>query len=296
MSPTSAAAQVVPARRYPTSARSKPASRAPGPPATMPPWARRCRSSARRCARRSTCVRDKGARRGGRQRQCHAGGGAALVRGRLDGLRAALCSNAAASARRPSGSRSSSARPMPRRCLSPTPASTRWFRPSASCSQPDQDTAAAELVRVCKPGGKIGLANWTPDGFIGQLFKTIGKYLPPPAGRQVAGALGHRRAHHRIFRRAGLLDPARAARLRVSLPLCSALARRIQDLLRPAPEDVRRPRPRDADGADGRSVCIDQAVQPLRRQDDGRTERIPRGCRHSAVMQIARCPLPYSRS
>ena len=46
----------------------------------------------------------------------------------------------------------------------------------------DQGKAAAELVRVCKPGGKIGLANWTPDGFIGQLFKTIGKYMPPPAG------------------------------------------------------------------------------------------------------------------
>ena len=47
---------------------------------------------------------------------------------------------------------------------------------------PDQDKAAAELVRVCKPGGKIGLANWTPEGFIGQLFKTIGKHMPPPAG------------------------------------------------------------------------------------------------------------------
>lgn len=47
---------------------------------------------------------------------------------------------------------------------------------------PDQDKAAAELARVCKPGGKIGLANWTPQGFIGQLFKTIGKHLPPPAG------------------------------------------------------------------------------------------------------------------
>jgi ubiquinone/menaquinone biosynthesis C-methylase UbiE len=46
----------------------------------------------------------------------------------------------------------------------------------------DQDKAAAELVRVCKPGGKIGLANWTPEGFIGQLFKTIGKHVPPPAG------------------------------------------------------------------------------------------------------------------
>jgi ubiquinone/menaquinone biosynthesis C-methylase UbiE len=47
---------------------------------------------------------------------------------------------------------------------------------------PDQDRAAGELLRVCKPGGKIGLANWTPEGFIGQVFKAIGKYMPPPAG------------------------------------------------------------------------------------------------------------------
>lgn len=47
---------------------------------------------------------------------------------------------------------------------------------------PDQQKAASEMARVCKPGGKIGLANWTPEGFIGQLFKTIGKYVPPAAG------------------------------------------------------------------------------------------------------------------
>ncbi|GLR86982.1 class I SAM-dependent methyltransferase [Bradyrhizobium iriomotense] len=47
---------------------------------------------------------------------------------------------------------------------------------------PNQDKAASELARVCRPGGKIGLANWTPQGFIGQLFKTLGKHLPPPAG------------------------------------------------------------------------------------------------------------------
>jgi SAM-dependent methyltransferase len=47
---------------------------------------------------------------------------------------------------------------------------------------PDQERAATEMVRVCRPGGKIGLANWTPEGFIGQMFKTIGKHLPPPAG------------------------------------------------------------------------------------------------------------------
>jgi ubiquinone/menaquinone biosynthesis C-methylase UbiE len=45
---------------------------------------------------------------------------------------------------------------------------------------PNQDRAAGELLRVCKPKGQIGLANWTPEGFIGQLFKILGKYLPPP--------------------------------------------------------------------------------------------------------------------
>jgi ubiquinone/menaquinone biosynthesis C-methylase UbiE len=47
---------------------------------------------------------------------------------------------------------------------------------------PNQEKAAAELLRVCRPGGKIGLANWTPQSFIGQLFKTIGKYIPPAPG------------------------------------------------------------------------------------------------------------------
>jgi ubiquinone/menaquinone biosynthesis C-methylase UbiE len=47
---------------------------------------------------------------------------------------------------------------------------------------PNQERAASELARVCRPGGKIGLANWTPTGFIGELFKVIGRYIPPPAG------------------------------------------------------------------------------------------------------------------
>jgi SAM-dependent methyltransferase len=47
---------------------------------------------------------------------------------------------------------------------------------------PDQEQAARELARVCRPGGLIGLANWTPDSFVGQLFKLIGRYVPPAAG------------------------------------------------------------------------------------------------------------------
>lgn len=49
---------------------------------------------------------------------------------------------------------------------------------------PDQRKAAAEMARVCRPGGKIGLANWTPRGSVGEMFKVIGRYVPPPAGAQ----------------------------------------------------------------------------------------------------------------
>lgn len=61
-----------------------------------------------------------------------------------------------------------------------------------SMFSPDQDRTAAEMARVCKSGGRIGLANWTPEGFIGQLFKTIGKYLPPPTGVKSPAVWGTR--------------------------------------------------------------------------------------------------------
>ncbi|QTN23164.1 class I SAM-dependent methyltransferase [Rhizobacter sp. AJA081-3] len=47
---------------------------------------------------------------------------------------------------------------------------------------PQHELPAQEMLRVVRPGGRIGLANWTPDGFIGELFKVIGACLPPPAG------------------------------------------------------------------------------------------------------------------
>ena len=47
---------------------------------------------------------------------------------------------------------------------------------------PNQERAASEMARVCESGGKIGLANWTPSSFIGELFKLMGRYIRPPAG------------------------------------------------------------------------------------------------------------------
>jgi SAM-dependent methyltransferase len=47
---------------------------------------------------------------------------------------------------------------------------------------PDHAQAASELLRVCRPGGTIALASWAPDGFIGDLFRTVSKHVPPPPG------------------------------------------------------------------------------------------------------------------
>jgi SAM-dependent methyltransferase len=64
---------------------------------------------------------------------------------------------------------------------------------------PDQERAAAELLRVCKPGGKIGLANWTPGGFVGQLFATIGKHVPPAPGLKSPALWGTRTRLAELF-------------------------------------------------------------------------------------------------
>ena len=47
---------------------------------------------------------------------------------------------------------------------------------------PRPESVAAELVRVCRPGGRIIMVNWTPPGFVGQMFKAISWHVPPPAG------------------------------------------------------------------------------------------------------------------
>jgi ubiquinone/menaquinone biosynthesis C-methylase UbiE len=57
---------------------------------------------------------------------------------------------------------------------------------------PNQEQAAIELTRVCRSGGKIGMANWTPEGFIGKLFKTLGIYVPPAPGVKSPSLWGNR--------------------------------------------------------------------------------------------------------
>ncbi len=71
---------------------------------------------------------------------------------------------------------------------------------------PNQAQAARELLRVTKKGGKVGLANWTPEGFIGRLFKAIGKYVPPAPGLKSPALWGDRAHLQTLFGKDGTVE------------------------------------------------------------------------------------------
>lgn len=64
---------------------------------------------------------------------------------------------------------------------------------------PDQQAVAREMVRVCRPGGTIGMVNWTPSGFIGDLFRTIAAHVPPPEGLRPAALWGSEERVRELF-------------------------------------------------------------------------------------------------
>jgi ubiquinone/menaquinone biosynthesis C-methylase UbiE len=64
---------------------------------------------------------------------------------------------------------------------------------------PNPPRVAGELLRACRPGGRIAMANWTPDGFIGQVFKAVGKHVPPPAGVTSPAQWGSRARIDELF-------------------------------------------------------------------------------------------------
>ena len=88
---------------------------------------------------------------------------------------------------------------------------------------PNQEAAAAEMNRVCRSGGRIGLANWTPEGFIGQLFKTLGQFVPPPPGVQSPARWGTRDFLEASIRRGCGRDPHDAEGVHVPLSISAAI-------------------------------------------------------------------------
>ena len=88
---------------------------------------------------------------------------------------------------------------------------------------PDHRRTAGQLLRVTKPGGRIGIANWTPDGFIGQLFRSHRDLFAAAGGARLSRGMGHGDPHRRAVRplRPGHSRPDEAVRLQ--LPLRRAL-------------------------------------------------------------------------
>src|SRR3954452_2462876 len=71
---------------------------------------------------------------------------------------------------------------------------------------PNQEQAAAELQRVCRPGGRIGLASWTPAGFVGRMLQTVSRYLPPPPGVPSPLAWGTEARLNQLLNQASSID------------------------------------------------------------------------------------------
>jgi SAM-dependent methyltransferase len=103
---------------------------------------------------------------------------------------------------------------------------------------PNQEQVASELIRVCRPGGKIGLANWTPEGFIGKLVQDHRQICAAGHGREVANAVGYQGSSRYPF---WLADEGgcEEQRFRFPLQVAKALGRNFPRLLWPGLEGIR---------------------------------------------------------
>ncbi|MEY2449306.1 MAG: hypothetical protein QOH79_2782 [Acidimicrobiaceae bacterium] len=145
---------------------------------------------------------------------------------------------------------------------------------------PNPDRSSAELVRVCRPGGRIGLANWTPEGFVGQMFKIVGQHVPPPAGVPSPLAWGTDEPASAALRRR-CRGRHRPPSLHLPLPFGGGLLRDVQGVLRPAREGVGRARRRRASLVAAAARGLGRRCEP---QDEQRTHDrvgVPRGRDHT---------------
>ena len=97
----------------------------------------------------------------------------------------------------------------------------------------DQEAAAQSMLRVLKSGGRIGMANWTAAGFIGQVFKTIGRPRAATCRRSLSSGMGIGRPFARAFRSAGGIDLGFTPQIRLPLSLRPRLGRDLARDLRP---------------------------------------------------------------
>ncbi len=148
---------------------------------------------------------------------------------------------------------------------------------------PDHTRTAREMLRVVRSGGRIGLANWTPEGFIGQLFKIVGTYLPPPAGLK-SPALWGTEPHIVALFGAQAVD-IKAVRKIFNFRYRSSAhwLQVVPRLLRPDAQGVCGTRPRAAEVVRGRHRCAARSPECRWPAFARRAERIPRSRHHETL-------------
>ena len=171
------------------------------------------------------------ARRRRRQRQRVARRRPPRLRGHRHRLRRAPARAGPSTGRRRRASRSPPRWPTPRTCPFEDASFDVVLSTVGVMFTPNPERAAAELLRVVRPGGRIGLASWTPEGFIGQMFKIVGAHVPAAGRRALAAPVGHRGSGRGAPRRRGE-GGDRAQALHLPLPLGRRLLRDVQDVLR----------------------------------------------------------------
>ncbi len=150
---------------------------------------------------------------------------------------------------------------------------------------PDQPRAAGELARVTRPGGTIALASWTPDGFIGEMFKTVGAHVPPPPGLASPLLWGTEDHLGQLFGVGRRVD-ARAAHVHVPLHLGAGVRGHLRRVLRPDREGARGRgrRPRRSCERPARSGGRVEPARAARRGRDPR--RLPGVGRHAPLRPV----------
>ena len=154
---------------------------------------------------------------------------------------------------------------------------------------PDQARSASEMARVCRPGGRIGLANWTPE----PGRRDVQDARPPTAatrGREVTVALGCRGASAFALRGTGRFDRGDAAVVQLPLPLGRALHRYLSHLVRPGAQGLCRPACGQGGGARARSDRSAESHESGRRRLAGGAKRVPRNCHHASLIAPKRMP------
>ena len=130
---------------------------------------------------------------------------------------------------------------------------------------PNQAAAASEMMRVCKKGGKIGMANWTPDGFIGRLFRTLGGFVAPPAGVKSPALWGDEAWLNTTFADAHrILVETRSFNFRYKSP--AHFIEIFRDLYGPVHKAFLS---LDADGQAGLAAAIEALIAEFNTADDG---------------------------